>query len=210
MSSTVSRRSFLGGITAAVGCLTAETPAGAQTSGVARQPRPRIGLEEYDGAAKLAFNENPYGPSETVMKAMNTAFKYDNRYGYPDGNLLQELAKHHGVPADNLLLGAGSGEILQVVGRAFLGGGRKVVGVTPTFTEVYEYASGVRCESIILPLREDYGQDIGALVRTTKNNYRDVGFIYLCTPNNPTGVVVTKREVRQLLDGIPELLRVRA
>jgi len=139
-----------------------------------------------------------------VMKAMNTAFKYDNRYGYPDGNLLQELAKHHGVPADNLLLGAGSGEILQVVGRAFLGGGRKVVGVTPTFTEVYEYASGVRCESIILPLREDYGQDIGALVRTTKNNYRDVGFIYLCTPNNPTGVVVTKREVRQLLDGIPE------
>ena len=204
MSSTVSRRSFLGGITAAVGCLTVETPAGAQTSGVARQPRPRIGLEEYDGAAKLAFNENPYGPSETVMKAMNTAFKYDNRYGYPDGNLLQELAKHHGVPADTLLLGAGSGEILQVVGRAFLGGGRKVVGVTPTFTEVYEYASGVRCESIILPLREDYGQDIGALVRTTKNNYRDVGFIYLCTPNNPTGVVVTKREVRQLLDGIPE------
>ena len=204
MSAIVSRRSFLGGITAAVGCLTVETPVGAQASGVARQPRPRIGLEEYDAAAKLAFNENPYGPSETVMKAMNTAFKYDNRYGYPDGNLLQELAKHHGVPTDNLLLGAGSGEILQVVGRAFLGGGRKVVGVTPTFTEVYEYASGVRSESIILPLREDYGQDIGALVRTTKNNYRDVGFIYLCTPNNPTGVVVTRREVRQLLDGIPD------
>ena len=204
MSAIVSRRSFLGGITAAVGCLTVETPVGAQASGVARQPRPRIGPEEYDAAAKLAFNENPYGPSETVMKAMTTAFKYDNRYGYPDGNLLQELAKHHGVPTDTLLLGAGSSEILQVVGRAFLGAGRKVVGVTPTFTEVYEYASGVRSESIILPLREDYGQDIGALVRTTKANYRDVGFIYLCTPNNPTGVVVTKREVRQLLDGIPE------
>jgi histidinol-phosphate aminotransferase len=170
---------------------------------VARQARPRIGLEEYDAAAKLAFNENPYGPSEAVMKAMNTAFKYDNRYGYPDGNLLHELAKHHGVPTETLLLGAGSSEILQVVGRAFLGAGKKVVGVTPTFSEVYEYASGVRSESIILPLREDYGQDIGALVRTTKTSYRDVGFIYLCTPNNPTGVVVTKREVRQLLDGIP-------
>jgi histidinol-phosphate aminotransferase len=204
MSSTVSRRSFLGGISAAVGCLTVETPLGAQAPGVVRQARPRIGLDEYDAAAKLAYNENPYGPSEAVMKAMNTAFKYDNRYGYPDGNLLQELAKHHGVPTDTLLLGAGSGEILQVVGRAFLGGGRKVVGVTPTFSEVYEYASGVRSDSIILPLREDYGQDIGALVKTTRNNHRDVGFIYLCTPNNPTGVVVTRQEVRQLLDGIPE------
>ena len=40
--------------------------------------------------------------------------------------------------------------------------------------------------------------------RTAKNNYRDVGFVYLCTPNNPTGIVVTKQEVKQLLDGVPE------
>ena len=77
MAAIVSRRSFLGGITAAVGCLTVETPIGAQASAsrVARQPRPRVGPDEYDAAAKLAFNENPYGPSETVMKAMKTAFK---------------------------------------------------------------------------------------------------------------------------------------
>ena len=203
MSNTVSRRSFLGGLTAAVGCLTAETPLVAQTPAVVRQPRPRLGLDEYDAAAKLAYNENPYGPSDAVMKAMTTAFKYDNRYGYPDGDLVQRLATHHGIKPENLLLGAGSGEILQVTGRAFLGGGRKVVGVTPTFTEVYEYAAGVRSESILLPLREDYGQDIGALVKTTKINHRDVGFVYVCTPNNPTGVVVTRQEIKQLLDGIP-------
>jgi histidinol-phosphate/aromatic aminotransferase/cobyric acid decarboxylase-like protein len=100
MSSTLSRRSFLGGITAAVGCLASEAPLIARAQGVVRQPRPRMGLEEYDAAAKLAYNENPYGPPDAVMKAMTTAFKYDNRYGYPDGNLLQELAKHHGVPTD--------------------------------------------------------------------------------------------------------------
>ena len=205
MTVTVSRRSFLGGLTAAVGTLTAEAPQAFQAPGAAaRQPRTRLALDEYDAAAKLAFNENPYGPSEAVMKAMTTAFKYDNRYSYPDGNLVQELAAHHGVKPDNLLLGAGSGEILQVVGRAFLGGGRKVVGVTPTYGTVYEYASGVRSDSILLPLREDYRQDIAALVKTTKDNYRDVGFIYLCTPNNPTGVVVTSQEIRQLLDGIPQ------
>ena len=76
--------------------------------------------------------------------------------------------------------------------------------MTPTFTEVYEYAAGVRSESIIAAASEDYGQDIGALVKTTKSNYRDVGFVYLCTPNNPTGVVVTRRGDQQLLDGIPE------
>jgi histidinol-phosphate aminotransferase len=205
MTLTVSRRSFLGGLTAAVGSLTAETPLAGQAAGAAaRQPRPRIDLDEYDAAAKLAYNENPYGPSEAVMKAMTTAFKYDNRYGYPDGGLVEKLAAHHGVKPENLLLGAGSGEILQVADRAFLAGGRKVVGVSPTFGEVFEYAAGVRSESIVLPLREDYGQDIATLVRTAKHSYRDVGFIYLCTPNNPTGIVVTRAEVKQLLDGIPE------
>ena len=65
MPLTVSRRSFLGGLTVAVGSLTAETPLAAQTAGAAaRQPRPRLGPDEYDAAAKLAYNENPYGPSE--------------------------------------------------------------------------------------------------------------------------------------------------
>jgi histidinol-phosphate aminotransferase len=76
--------------------------------------------------------------------------------------------------------------------------------VTPTFSTVYEYAAGVRSEAITLPLREDYGQDIGVLVKTVRNNHRDVGFVYLCTPNNPTGMLVTARETRELLDGIPE------
>jgi len=205
MSHTVTRRSFLGGLSAAVGVLTPEASLIAQTSGASlRQPRPRLGLDEYDAAAKLANNENPYGPSEAVLKAMTTAFKYDNRYGYPDGNLVQELAAHHGVKAGNILLGAGSGEILQVAARTFLGGGRRIVGVTPTFGGVFEYASGVRSESIVVPLREDYGQDMGALIKTTLNNHRDVAFVYLCTPNNPTGIVVTKEDVRRLLDGIPE------
>ena len=135
---------------------------------------------------------------------MTTAFKYDNRYSYPDGNLAQELAAHHGVKTGNILLGAGSGEILQVAARTFLGGGRKIVGVAPTYGAVFEYASGVRSDSIVLPLREDYGQDIDALIKTTRNNHRDVAFVYLCSPNNPTGIVVSKEEVRRLLDGIPE------
>ncbi len=86
----------------------------------------------------------------------------------------------------------------------FLPGGRKVIGVEPTFTDVYEDASGVSAEAIILPLRADYTQDVGALVRAARRKHRDAGFVYLCTPNNPTGIVVTQQEVRELLHGVPD------
>jgi histidinol-phosphate aminotransferase len=209
VSRIVSRRHFVGGAAAALGYVGSAPRAGlAQTPSTAgaavRQPRPRLTVDEYGAAAKLAYNENPYGPSESVMRAMTDAFKYDNRYSYPDGNILQEIAAHHGVAPANILLGAGSSEILQVAGRAFLQAGRKVVGVAPTYGTVYEYASGIRRESILLPLGQDHRQDIAALVKAARLNHRDVGLVYLCTPNNPTGLVVTAREVRELVDGVPE------
>jgi histidinol-phosphate aminotransferase len=166
--------------------------------------RQRVPLDEYDSYAKLSFNENPYGPSEVVMQAMTKAFKYANRYGYPDGGITEAIAKLHGVKTENILLGAGSGEILDVVGTTFCDNGKKVVGVEPSYSQVYQHVTGVRGAAIELPLRADYGQDIPALIEATKTHYRDVGFVYLCNPNNPTGRIVTKSEVKELLDGLPE------
>ena len=54
------------------------------------------------------------------------AWKYANRYGYPDGNVVEAIAAHHGLKPENVLLTAGSGEVLQVVGTTFLQGGKKV------------------------------------------------------------------------------------
>ncbi len=197
----------MGGLAAAVGYLGIR-PEGrlfAQTGvPVARGMRPRMSVSEYDAIAKLAANENPYGPPESVMKAMTEAFKYANRYGYPDGGIVEALAEHHGVKPENILLGAGSGEILDVVGSTFLQDDRKVVGVEPSYGSVYQHATGIKADAIKLPLLKDYRQDIPAIVHATKTNYRDVGFVYLCNPNNPTGVIITKQEVKQVLDGIPE------
>ena len=209
MSTIVSRRHFVGGCAAALGCFgaapqTAYAQSPSTAAAAVRQPRPRLTVEDYDAAAKLAYNENPYGPPDSVVRAMTDAFKYDNRYSYPDGNIHQEIASHHGVAPANILLGAGSSEILQVAGRTFLQGGRKAIGFAPTFGTVYEYASGIRTESIILPLGQDYRQDVAALAKAARRNYRDVGLVYLCTPNNPTGLVVTAREIRELLDAVPE------
>jgi histidinol-phosphate aminotransferase len=208
----VSRRKFVGGLAAALGYAGFRPGVGAWAQGGAAgqgMPRPmggrgRVSLEEYDAFAKLASNENPYGPPESVMEAMTKAFKYANRYGYPDGGIVQEIAAHHGVETDNIMLGAGSGEILDVVGTTFLKGGKKVVGVEPSYGSVYAHASGIDAEAIKLPLDKDYRQNIQSIIDATNQHRAELGFVYLCNPNNPTGVIVTKQEVKQLLDGIPK------
>jgi histidinol-phosphate aminotransferase len=200
----VSRRGFVGGAAAAVGAL-AIAPDRFLLAQSQQSVQPAIpGEAEYDGYAKLAANENPYGPPDSVMKAMTNAMKYSNRYGYPDGGIVAEIAKHHGVKPENVLIGAGSGEILYVTGSTFGTGGKKVVGSEPSYAQVYQHVTGVKGSAITLPLRADFSQDIDGLIRVTRRNYRDVGFVYLCNPNNPTGRVIPKQEIRQLLDGIPE------
>jgi len=204
----VSRRTFVGGVTTALGALGLTSPLDlfAQgTQGTPPRPRDQRAPEEYDTMAKLGNNENPYGPSETVLQAMTKAFKYANRYGYPDGNVLDAIAKHHDVPANQVMIAAGSGEILDVCCTALLQDGKKIIGCDPSYEILYQQASSLKAgDTIRIPLLADYRQDIPAMIRATKKNHRQVGFVYLCNPNNPTGRIVTRDEVRQLLDGIPE------
>lgn len=201
----VSRRSFVGGVAAAVGSLGVTSPLDLLAQGAQGQARQRSETDEYDGLAKLANNENPYGPSEVVLQAMTKAFKYANRYGYPDGDLVQEIAKHHGVKTENVLVSAGSGEILDVCCSALLQGDRRIVGADPSYEILYQNATNLKAGATLrIPLLADHRQDIGAMIRATKRHHREVGFVYLCNPNNPTGRIVTKTEVRALIDGIPE------
>lgn len=195
----------MGGLTAVLGYAGLRPSAlfGGQAA-ASRAARRSPSEAEYDAYAKLSSNENPWGPYDSAMKAMNHAFKYANRYGYPDANIAEEIAAHHGVETGNLLITAGSGEVLDVVGTTFLRGDRKVLGVEPSYGSVYRHATQIKSEAILLPLLENYRQDIPAMIEAVKRHYREIGFVYLCNPNNPTGITVTKDEVRELLDGIPE------
>src|SRR5215471_1750733 len=103
--SNVTRRRFMGGLATALGVAgVSPFELVAQQRGQRRGAAPadpnapkKDPVVEYDKMAKLANNENPYGPPESVLKAMNDAWKYSNRYGYPDGNIRQALADHHSV-----------------------------------------------------------------------------------------------------------------
>src|SRR5262245_43040214 len=201
---TVSRRGFVGGVAAALGYLKvgSEVDLFAQAQGGGARNRPM--MDEYDAMAHLSSNENCWGPPETVLKAMNQSFKYAMRYGYPGGDVVGELAKLHGVKQENILLTAGSGEVLDVVGTTFLLNGKKVLGVEPTYSSVYQHATSIKSQAIKMPLMKDYRQSIPAFVKTANERAAEIGLVYLCNPNNPTGVVVTAEEVKQLLDGIPK------
>lgn len=208
----VSRRRFISGAAATAGILTlspSELEAFAQGTPqgtpAAQGGRGAPNEAEYDAFAKLSSNENCYGPPESVLQAMSRAMKYANRYGYPDGNIQQEIANHHGVKPENVLIGAGSGELLDVVGLTFLDSNdKKVVGVEPSYGSVYQQATTIKAGAVLVPLMADYRQDIPGLIKATKTHYREVGFVYLCNPNNPTGQIVTKKEVKHLLNEIPE------
>lgn len=206
----LSRRTFVAAATAGAGALSANIPellaAQPTRPGGARARRDWRTRQEldYDATIKLNFNENPWGPSDSVVEAMTYAFKYANRYGYPDGGIHQAIADHHGVDRDHVLLGAGSGEILEVVGLTFLADGKKVVGSEPSYGQVYSHASGIDAEAVTIPLLNDYSQDVPGLIDTANAHADQVGFVYLCNPNNPTGRIVPAAEVEQLLAGIPE------
>ena len=219
MSSHVSRRHFIGGVTAAAALGTVGvTPQVAEArvrraadrgirylpGGAPMHRTLQSRVDEYDALAHLSSNENPFGPSEKALEAMTYAFKYSMRYGYPDNDVQRRIAEAHDVPRDHTLLGAGSGEILDVVGLTWLAHDKKVVGVEPSYGSVYSHATGIDAETLLLPLEADYRQNIERMVDVTNRNARDVGFVYLCNPNNPTGVTVTADEISYLLDNIPE------
>jgi len=213
---TVSRRGFVGGAAAALGTMALPQvaralPAPAVEKGIRRIPGwtpywapTQSQVDEYDRLAHLSSNENPFGPSKKTLDAITYSFKYSMRYGYPDNNVQERIAEAHGVPRDHIMLGAGSGETLEVVGLTYLGHNKKVIGVEPTYMSVYGTATGIDADVIALPLEADYSQNVQKIVDATNRHYREVGLVYLCNPNNPTGVVMTAAEIAYVMDNIPE------
>jgi histidinol-phosphate aminotransferase len=158
----------------------------------------------YDQMAKLANNENPYGASETVLKAMNDVWKYSNRYGYPDPGIRQAIAEHHGVKPENVLISAGSGELLKVIDATYLPEHKYFVGPDPTYDSMYRYVTETKGMALKIPLKKDYSTDIDGMIKATNRYHRDVGLVYLCNPNNPVGNIVPKQDVKRLLDATPD------
>jgi histidinol-phosphate aminotransferase len=152
-------------------------------------------------AVKLASNENPLGPSPLGIAAAQKALADAHRY--PDGGgyyLREKLAKRLGVPMENLLLGLGSSDLIDLMARTLLHGdaeGMTAEGSFPLFS-IAMRATGAKL--VLVPLK-DYGFDLEAMARAVTPRTR---LIIFANPNNPTGTMFTAEAFERFLDALHE------
>src|SRR5215471_5114926 len=169
--------------------------------------RPLFSISTNDGYVHLCFNESPYGPSEKVLRAMRDSISLSGRYPFDlsyDG-LKAQLGKFHGLSADNILIGTGSTEILKVCDDLFLQSRPHLVIAETTYDAVYQYAVNSRAEVTKVPLTKDYRHDLQRMANAITSR---TGLVFICNPNNPTGTIVTKDEMKRFMDRVPESVTV--
>jgi len=158
-------------------------------------------------SVKLASNENPLGPSPLVLKEIindltNTKSSLSlNRY--PDGNgyyLKQALSMGLSVSEDEIILGNGSNELIDIAARTFLQPGDEAVMAHPSFV-VYPMATQAQgATAIQIPLKK-YTHDLDAMTDAITSNTK---IVFIANPNNPTGTMNTKAEFERFMKRIPE------
>ncbi|MFY9753407.1 MAG: histidinol-phosphate transaminase [Candidatus Acidiferrales bacterium] len=154
---------------------------------------------------QLASNENPLGPSPLAIAAARNALASANRY--PDDNssaLRDALAHLHSVPSENILLGNGSTELIDLAARTVLLPGDLAVVSHGTFPLYATAVRSARAESIEIPSR-DFAPDLEAIARAVAPSTK---LIYLANPNNPTGTMFSGAALSRFLDSIPKTILV--
>jgi histidinol-phosphate aminotransferase len=138
---------------------------------------------------RIASNENPLGPGQHVMDALVGKFTEANRYPFnakeQEPVLIEVLAKKFGVSDDQIVLGAGSGEILTNAVRAFTSPSKPLALAWPTFEAPRDTAKKIGTEVRAVDLDKNLRIDIDKLVAASKG----AGLVFFCNPNNPTATV---------------------
>lgn len=155
---------------------------------------------------KLASNENPLGLSQKAVVAIQSCLKEGARY--PDGNgfILKKAlvdyyaGKQQSLNLNQLTLGNGSNDILELITRAYAGAGDEVVFSEFAFA-VYPIATqAVGATPIVVPAK-DYAHDLSAMLAAITAKTK---LVFLANPNNPTGTAFTKTELDAFIQAVPE------
>ncbi len=164
------------------------------------KPIEEVERELGRSAIKLASNENPLGPSPRAIEAVQNQIARINLY--PDGSgyyLRQKLAEIHHLDMDQVILGAGSTDLIELVAKTFLTGSDEAITSESSFY-IYRLAINEMGAGLIeTPLREA-GFDLVAIARAVSPRTK---VIYIANPNNPTGTMFTAEEFARFLDSIP-------
>lgn len=157
-----------------------------------------FGLSEV---VKLSSNENAAGPSPLAIKALEGVLFHIHRYPDDGGEDLKEaLARKHDVPVDDIILGHGATDILEIIVRAFVCPGDEIISAHPGFPwfQILGHLSGAR--NVVVPLR-DHKHDLEAMAEAITPQTK---LIFIANPNNPTGTFLRWREIESFLREVPD------
>ena len=150
---------------------------------------------------KLASNENPLGPSKLALAAIQQALP--ELALYPDGSgfmLKQALATKYAVDANQITLGNGSNELLELVARAFLAPECEVVFSQHAFAVYPLVTQAVGAKAVVVPAK-DYGHDLEAMAQAITSKTR---VVFIANPNNPTGTLLPQEDVERFIGSLPD------
>ena len=157
-----------------------------------------LGLSEI---IKLASNENPLGPGAKALAAIQAALPKLTLY--PDGNgfsLKSALAKKYAVSTDQITLGNGSNELLELVARAFLAPGLEAMFSEHAFAVYPIVTQAVGANAVIVPAL-NYGNDLNAMAARISPNTR---VVFIANPNNPTGTLLKNSDLFCFISALPK------
>ena len=159
-----------------------------------------LGLEPSE-IIKLASNENPLGPSPKAKEAMREAI--EQAHLYPDGGgyrLRTALAEKHEVAMENIVLGNGSNEIIELLCHSFLKPGAGLIAAEHAFV-VYKLMAGLFGADYIEVPDPGFVHDLEGMRKAITPETR---LVFIANPNNPTGTLVGQEEIDRFMDGLPE------
>jgi len=145
------------------------------------------------GYVKLASNENNYGPSPRVMDTIEKAKSELNIYPYKDDEVREKIAEYCKVRSENIILGNGSDELFDLILKTFRG---PCIGFNPSYSW-YKIAADILGEEYLeINLNEDFTLSSEKFIEKSKK----ANILFLCSPNNPTGTVISEDKLKEILD----------
>ncbi len=157
----------------------------------------RLGIAP-ESLIKLDANENPFGPSPKVAEALAAL---PNMHVYPDpesGRLRDMLADYTGVSAGQILCGAGADELIELIMQLYIEPGDFIINTPPTFAMYSFNAPLYHARVVDVYRRADFSLDLSAIAEAVERH--DAKLVFLCSPNNPSGNLISPPELHALLD----------
>jgi len=164
--------------------------------------RATLPAEIPKGAVYLNANENPEGPPHNAMELMTRSLADTGRYHYEEFPFFYEdVAASEGLDASQVVVGAGSSEVLHNAVDAFTGPSRPLITMEPTYELPAAIARAHGRPVIAVPLTKGYGADVRRMAEAARQ--AGGGLIYICNPNNPTSSLTLRSDISWLVVNLP-------